>query len=127
MAPPFLEIGLRNWYVIMQEVDALMFRAQREGMNIRKSALEDPEYAAFAWGRYKRLMWWMVLASLIATLLGLGGLYVLLDDVPIPMLIATAAGVFFSVLLAAALMGLVFLSSGTGHDDVIEDPFEDEA
>lgn len=104
-----------------------MFRAQREGMNIRKSALEDPDYAAFAWGRYKRLMWWMVLASLIATLLGLGGLYVLLDDVPIPMLIATAAGVFFSVLLAAALMGLVFLSSGTGHDDVIEDPFEDEA
>jgi hypothetical protein len=127
MAPPFLEIGLRNWYVIMQEVDALMKRAQREGMNIRKSALEDPDYAAFAWGRYKRLMWWMVLASLIATLLGLGGLYVLLDDVPIPMLIATAAGVFFSVLLAAALMGLVFLSSGTGHDDVIEDPFEDEA
>jgi hypothetical protein len=127
MAPPFLEIGLRNWYVVMQELDALMFRAQREGMNIRKSALEDPDYAAFAWGRYKRLMWWMVLASLIATLLGLGGLYVLLDDVPIPMLIATAAGVFFSVLLAAALMGLVFLSSGTGHDDVIEDPFEDEA
>jgi hypothetical protein len=127
MAPPFLEIGLRNWYVVMQELDALMFRAQREGMNIRKSALEDPDYAAFAWGRYKRLMWWMVLASLIATLLGLGGLYVLLDDVPIPMLIATAAGVFFSVLLAAALMGLVFLSSGTGHDEVIEDPFEDEA
>jgi hypothetical protein len=127
MAPPFLEIGLRNWYVVMQELDALMFRAQREGMNIRKSALEDPDYAAFAWGRYKRLMWWMVLASLIATLLGLGGLYVLLEDVPIPMLIATAAGVFFSVLLAAALMGLVFLSSGTGHDDVIEDPFEDEA
>jgi hypothetical protein len=111
----------------MQEVDALMIRAQREDMNIRKSALEDPEYAAFAWGRYKRLMWWMVLASLMATALGLGGLDILLDDVPLPMLIATAAGVFFSVLLASALMGLVFLSSGTGHDDVIEDPFEDEA
>jgi hypothetical protein len=29
--------------------------------------------------------------------------------------------VFFSVLLGAALMGLVFLSSGTGHDDHIQD------
>jgi hypothetical protein len=28
-------------------------------------------------------------------------------------------------MLMAALMGLVFLSSGTGHDESIEDPFED--
>jgi hypothetical protein len=33
------------------------------------------------------------------------------------MVIATIAGVGFSVLLAAALMGLVFLSSGSGHDE----------
>jgi hypothetical protein len=25
------------------------------------------------------------------------------------------------------LMGLVFLSSGSGHDEAIDDPFEDEA
>jgi hypothetical protein len=25
------------------------------------------------------------------------------------------------------LMGLVFLSSGSGHDESIDDPFEDEA
>ena len=36
-------------------------------------------------------------------------------------------GVFASVLLASALMGLVFLSSGSGHDDVIQDPAEDIA
>ena len=30
------------------------------------------------------------------------------------------------VMLGAALMGLVFLSSGSGHDEAIEDPFEDD-
>ena len=49
----------------------------------RKSPLEDPETAAFAWARYRRIMRFMLLAS--------------------------------------ALMGLVFLSAGTGHDDSIED------
>jgi len=31
------------------------------------------------------------------------------------------------MMLMSALMGLVFLSSGTGHDESIEDPFADEA
>ncbi len=72
-------------------------------------------------------MWWMVLASTISVVAGLAGLYLILGDIPIQMMIATAGGIFFSVLLAAALMGLVFLSSGTGHDDAIDDPFADEA
>jgi hypothetical protein len=42
------------------------------------------------------------------------------------MVIATAAGVGLSVMLGAALMGLVFLSSGSGHDEAIEDPFADD-
>lgn len=43
-----------------------------------------------------------------------------------PLYIATA-GIIFSVMLMSALMGLVFLSSGTGHDEAIEDPFADLA
>lgn len=39
---------------------------------------------------------------------------------------ATFIGVFTTVMLAAALMGLMFLSSGTGHDDRIEDRLRDE-
>lgn len=35
--------------------------------------------------------------------------------------IATALGVGFTMLLASALMGLVFLSSGTGHDESVAD------
>jgi hypothetical protein len=40
--------------------------------------------------------------------------------------IATALGIGFTMLLTSALMGLVFLSSGTGHDECVVDPLEDE-
>lgn len=40
---------------------------------------------------------------------------------PIHMIIATALGVFFTFMLGTALMGLLFLSSGTGHDEQVED------
>jgi hypothetical protein len=87
--------------------------------------LDDPAYAAFAWTRYKRLMLWMVVASATATIGGLMLLRAMIGPIPIHMAIATGLGVFFAVLLAAALMGLVFLSAGSGHDDKIHDPFED--
>jgi hypothetical protein len=106
-------------------LDGFMILAQRKDMSLPKSALDDPTYAAFAWQRYRRLMKWMVLASLTATIGGLGFLTYLIGSIPIHMMIATAAGVFASVLLASALMGLVFLSSGSGHDDVIQDPYEE--
>ena len=88
--------------------------------------LEDPKYAAFAWSRYKRLMIWMVFVSVIATGGGLLLLRAMIGPIPTHMAVATALGVFFAVLLAAALMGLVFLSSGSGHDETIHDPFEDQ-
>lgn len=40
--------------------------------------------------------------------------------------IATALGIGFAMLLMSALMGLVFLSHGTGHDEAIIDPLEDD-
>jgi hypothetical protein len=94
-------------------------------MNIPPSSLDDPDYADFAWGRYRKLMIWMAGAALVTVVAGLGVLRWLIGPIPIHMIIATAGGIFFSVLLAAALMGLVFLSAGSGHDDSIRDPFED--
>ncbi len=88
--------------------------------------LEDPQYAAFAWGRYKRLMIWMTLASTLSVVVGLGSLYIFWGPMPLVGTLFAAGGIFFSVLLAAALMGLVFLSSGSGHDERIEDPTRDE-
>jgi formate hydrogenlyase subunit 3/multisubunit Na+/H+ antiporter MnhD subunit len=88
--------------------------------------LDDPEYARFAWGRYKRLMAWMTLASFGAVLIGLAALNYAIGDMPLLGTAFAAGGIFFTVLLAAALMGLVFLSSGSGHDFKIEDPTRPE-
>lgn len=95
-------------------------------MDIRPSSLDDAGYAAFAWARYKVLMWWMAAASTVTVVVALGFLRLVIGPIPLPVMITTAGGIFFSVLLAAALMGLVFLSSGTGHDEAINDPFEGE-
>ena len=43
------------------------------------------------------------------------------EEVSIHFYIATALGIGFTMLLTSALMGLVFLSSGTGHDESIEE------
>ena len=87
--------------------------------------LDDPDYARFAWGRFRKLMIWMVLASTVTAVGGLLLLRSMIGSIPLHMAIATGVGTFVSVMLAAALMSLVFLSNGTGHDDSIHDPFED--
>ncbi|MDB5697506.1 MAG: hypothetical protein JWN69_310 [Alphaproteobacteria bacterium] len=75
------------------------------------------ERSARAWSHYRSLMKWMAVAALVAVLLALVYLKAAVGPVPLPMLIATIAGVGFSVLLGTALMGLVFLSNNSGHDE----------
>jgi hypothetical protein len=65
----------------------------------------------------------------VTVTLVLGAIYLLYRSngaVSVHMYIATALGVGFAMLLMSALMGLVFLSSGTGHDAAIDDPLEDD-
>ena len=94
---------------------------------IPKSPLDDPDQAAFAWARYRRLMRWMTMVTLTMVVLAVVLLYWSNGPVSIHFYIATALGIAFAMLLMSALMGLVFLSSGTGHDDSIIDPLEDES
>lgn len=82
----------------------------------RPPGLDDPAYARFAWARYRRLMRWMGLLAAV-TALGAFAWLRMQGPVPVHMAIATMLGVGASVLMAAALMGLVFMSHGTGHDD----------
>ena len=89
--------------------------------------LDDPDYARFAWGRYRRILGWMAAFAVALVAVALGWLGIARGEVPLHMAIAVTGGVFGTMVLTAALMGLVFLSSGTGHDDRIEDPFADEA
>ena len=95
-------------------------------MNIPRSPLDDPETAAFAWARYRRLMRFMLAVTVGMVAVASALLYRSNGLVSVHFYIATALGIGFAMLLMSALMGLVFLSSGTGHDDVITDPLEDE-
>ena len=45
---------------------------------------------------------------------------------PIHMILATIIGVWLTFMLGTGLMALVFLSSGTGHDDQVIDHLKDE-
>lgn len=84
------------------------------------SRLDDPEYARFAWGRFRRLLAWSGLVGLVASVLAVwlvGRAYGALDWVAT---LAMIGGVTGSVLMAGALMGLTFLSSGTGHDEAVD-------
>lgn len=51
--------------------------------------------------------------------------YATVGMVSIHFYIATGLGVAFTIMLGGALMGLAFLSSGTGHDEAVEDPLAD--
>lgn len=90
------------------------------------SPLDDARIARHAWRRYWRLVRLMALAAFVCTAGALWWLYQQFGMVSIHLYIATAGGIFLMVMLGAALMGLVFLSSGSGHDESISDHLEEE-
>jgi hypothetical protein len=93
---------------------------------IPRSPLDDPEKAAHAWARYRQIMRWMMLVTVTLVLGSLWVLYKHNGMVSIHLYIAAALGIGFTMLLTSALMGLIFLSSGTGHDEAISDLLEEE-
>ena len=76
-----------------------------------------PSPRGSAWTRFRRIMRWMSLVSLLAA--GAAVWFVMRGEpeLKIHMAIATALGAGLSVLLGAALMTLAFVSSGSGHDE----------
>lgn len=90
-----------------------------------RDPLDDPAYAPLAWRRFKRILRWMALVSALAGGGAVATLWHLNGPLPIHMAIATFLGVAGSIMMAAALMGLIFLSSGSGHDEAV-DRFNDQ-
>lgn len=90
----------------------------------RRSPLDDPRTAAHAWARYRRLMRLMLLFTLGCVIIALALIYRDVGMASPHLFIAAALGVGCTMLLTSALMGLVFLSSGTGHDESIDDRLE---
>ena len=93
---------------------------------IPPSPLDDPHRAQFAWARYRRLMKFMGAVTLAVVIGSLAMLYRMDGYFSIHFFIATGLGIGAAMMLMAGLMGLVFLSSGSGHDESIVDPLEDE-
>ncbi|MDX3900629.1 MAG: hypothetical protein QHC40_09005 [Sphingobium sp.] len=92
----------------------------------RKYALDDPQIAATAWRRFRRIMGWMALGGLACVGLALLGLHWWAGPMPIHMIAATIIGVWLTFMLGTGLMALAFLSHGTGHDDQVMDRLKGE-
>lgn len=75
------------------------------------------ETSATSWRRYKALMSWMILASIATAGLALLWLAQTGTEMRLHLVIATIAGVGFSVLIGTGLMGLIFFSNRSGHDE----------
>lgn len=86
-----------------------------------QSSLDDPDQAAFAWNRFRRMMrWWGLVSALIAAAT-IAWFWQQFGLVSIHFYIAAALGIGFMVMMTGALMSLLFLSSGTGHDEAVRD------
>ena len=82
--------------------------------------LDDPAQSRFAWRRFRRILGAMTLVGAVAAAVAiwlLGRAYGPLGWIAT---LATIGGVMGSVSMAGALMGLAFLSSGTGHDAAVD-------
>ena len=73
-----------------------------------------------------RLMRWMMLVTVTMVVGSVVLLYRSNGAISIHFYIATALGIGAAMLLTSALMGLVFLSSGTGHDEAVSDPLAED-
>jgi len=78
------------------------------------------------WRRFRRLMLVMLTLAVVAVGTALAVMH--RDGVVLHLhfVIAMGLGITLSLLLAGALMGLVFLSANSGHDDAVIDPRLDD-
>lgn len=95
---------------------------------VNKSPLDDPENAAYAWARYRQIMKTLMAVTVATVLVAVGLLYAYNGAISVHFYIAVALGISFTMLLGGGLMGLAFLSNGTGHDESVDNklPSRDE-
>lgn len=89
-------------------------------MNEHSRGLADPEYARFAWRRFRRILAWVGVVGVVAAIISVWALGWIYGPLGWVATLAAVGGVVGTVLMAGALMGLAFLSSGTGHDESID-------
>jgi hypothetical protein len=91
------------------------------GKAMDRSPLDDPATAAHAWARFSRVFKAWSLFTLVVVAAVLGWMLVSRGVESVHLYLAMALGIGVTMELAGALMGLAFLSSGTGHDEAVRD------
>lgn len=97
-------------------VGAMIRRFGAKGKTVRDST----DTAAPHWRRYRRLMALMLALAVTAIATALAVLHHEGVVMHLNFVIAMGLGIGVSLLLAGALMGLVFVSANSGHDDAVE-------
>jgi hypothetical protein len=100
----------------------------KTGIMTAPSPLDNPKNAAHAWARFRQIMRILAYVTAGSTAVLVGVLWVLFPEASFHFFIAVALGASFTMGLTGALMGLVFLSNGTGHDEAVDNrlPSADE-
>ena len=89
-------------------------------MTESRPSLDDANNAQLAWTRYRTTLKWMMIPSAAAAFAALLWMHYYGGGLTVAVALATTFGVGLTVMMAAALMGLVFLSSGSGHDEDVD-------
>jgi hypothetical protein len=107
---------------------AMAAGAGHVGAMTRKSPLDDPVNAAHAWARYRQIMKLLLAATVLVVAVAVGLLFAYNGMISVHFYIAVALGISLTMLLGGGLMGLAFLSNGTGHDESVDNqmPARDE-
>ena len=85
-----------------------------------RSMLSDPNDARYAWARFRRLLGW---AGVTAIAISGFAIWLIRDqqgEIGWVTILAIIGGIGGTVMMGGLLMGLVFLSSGTGHDENVD-------
>jgi len=67
----------------------------------------------------------LLTVTVLTVLVAIGVLYAFNGMISVHFYIAAALGISFTMLLAGGLMGLSFLSAGTGHDESVDNRLPD--
>lgn len=90
-------------------------------MKPHTDSAETAQHLRRAYGRIFRIVTFVALCS---AAVAVAALYFAIGEFQLHASIAMAIGIGLSVLLGGALMGLVFMSNATGHDDRARDATE---
>ncbi len=91
-----------------------------------KSPLDKTRVSAHAWARFRWLMKLMAVITVAVIIAAFAYFHAQGEPLSMHFYIALALGIAGAMLMTSALMGLVFLSSGTGHDEAVHDMRQEE-